>query len=343
MRRAYIQLSNVERTSSEVQETLERVNINTEPHEEKQLRNLDGKSIRIIINNIAGVDKNNRKLERIIETMSSNEIDIFLGQEINIKTRDKAFQKFTRRTGIREYHFITSESEVPFESRKKPGGTFCITGPRMKTRIKERIIDHMGRWAGCIYQLKKLQFALISIYQTVENTHHGPTSIHSQQVAILMKEGRMISPRQALQQDLITTIKMLQVNKIEIIIAGDFNTALISEGVIQGLILQCNLELVNNIENTGTTYRHGRSCIDHVFASRTIATKIISIEYQDYPEDYYTDHTPIFLQLNLDSMTSNKSPTFRQKIRRLLKIKKTQDSILRVKANYANTTSFKNN
>ena len=317
MRRAHIQLSNVERTSSEVQRTLERLITNTEPNKVRQIQNLEGKCIKIIINNIAGVDKNNRKLERIIETMTSKETDIFLGQEINIKTRDKTFQKFTRRTGIREYHFITSESEVPFESRKKPGGTFCITGPRMKTRIKERILDHMGRWAGCIYQLKKLQFALISVYQTVENTHHGPTSIHSQQVAILIKEGRTISPRQAFKQDLMTTIKMLQVNKIEVIIAGDFNTALISEGVIQALCLQCNLELVNNIENIGTTYRHGRSCIDHVLASSTIATKIISIEYKDYPEDYYTDHTPILLHLNIDSMINNKSLTSRQKIRRL--------------------------
>ena len=127
----------------------------------------------------------------------------------------------------------------------------------------------------------------------------------------------MISPRQAFKQDLITTIKMLQVNKIEVIIAGDFNTALISEGVIQALCLQCNLELVNNIENIGTTYRHGRSCIDHVLASSTIATKIISIEYKDYPEDYYTDHTPILLHLNIDSMINNKSLTSRQKIRRL--------------------------
>ena len=69
-----------------------------------------------------------------------------------------------------------------------------------------------------------------------------------------MKESRMITPRQAFQQDLMTTIKMLQVNKIEVIIAGDFNTALISEGVIQGLSLQCNLELVNNTESIATTY-----------------------------------------------------------------------------------------
>ena len=87
LRRAHTQLSNVERTSSEVQGILRISNMKAEPHEGRQLQNLEGKGVRIIINNIAGVNKNNRKLERIIEIMSSNEIDIFLGQEINIKTR----------------------------------------------------------------------------------------------------------------------------------------------------------------------------------------------------------------------------------------------------------------
>ena len=43
----------------------------------------------------------------------------------------------------------------------------------------------MGRWAGCIYKTKKITIAVVSVYQTVENTTHGPTSVHSQQVATL--------------------------------------------------------------------------------------------------------------------------------------------------------------
>ena len=54
-------------------------NMNAKPKEGSHLQNLEGKGVKIIINNITGFDKNNRKLERIIETMSSNEIDIFPG------------------------------------------------------------------------------------------------------------------------------------------------------------------------------------------------------------------------------------------------------------------------
>ena len=107
----------------------------------------------------------------------------------------------------------------------------------------------MGRWAGCVYQVKKSQVAVFSIYQTVENTFHGQTSIHSQQVAILLKEKRKLTPRQALQIDLITTVRMLQAKQVEVIIAGDFNTADTSEGIIKALQLKCNLEIISNPQN----------------------------------------------------------------------------------------------
>jgi len=143
-----------------------------------------------MVNNIAGVDKHKRKLERIINTMESRNLDIFLGQEMNIQTRNRSFLQFIRRKENRECHFVTSESRNHFTSYKKPGGTFCITGQRLKSRVKEKIVDHMGRWAGCAYQLKKVTIAFISVYQTVDSSTHGPNSIHSQQLAILLSENR---------------------------------------------------------------------------------------------------------------------------------------------------------
>lgn len=137
--------------------------------------------MKIYVDNIAGTDKHMTKLEVITNYMETNNIDVFLGQEINIATRNTDFKRFTRRHKTREYNYATAESDAKFSYYKKPGGTFCITGPRFKHRIAERIEDYTGRWAGCIYSTKGLTFALISVYQTVNNTHHGPTSIHSQQ------------------------------------------------------------------------------------------------------------------------------------------------------------------
>ena len=93
----------------------------------------------------------------------------------------------------------------------------------------------MGRWAGSIIRIKVLLIAVLSIYQTVDNTYYGPTSIFSQQAAILLKEGRQIPPRKAFLQDLITVVKLLQARQIAVVLAGDFNTDASSECVLQTL------------------------------------------------------------------------------------------------------------
>ena len=72
----------------------------------------------------------------------------------------------------------------------------------------------MGIWTGCIYGTKGLTFSVLSVYQTVKNTHHGPTSVHSQQIAALLKEGRSLTPRQSFSQDLTTVIKVLESSSV---------------------------------------------------------------------------------------------------------------------------------
>ena len=111
--------------------------------------------------------------------MKSKVVDDFLGQEMKITAQDTTFSMFKRRKDIKDYHFVTSESEVNFLSFKLPGSTFCFSEPQLKPRKKEIIVDYMVRWAGCIYQLKGLQVTLISIYQTVYSIYHGPASIYS--------------------------------------------------------------------------------------------------------------------------------------------------------------------
>ena len=170
MQTAHCNLINIERTSEEIKsafaqtETLKIIPIETEDSrkdllEIKETRKFtkghtsSNPTFRILINNIAGVNKYHRKLESIIQ---EREIDLFLGQEINIQTRDKRFQNFKRTKNIRKYHFVTSETEGKSRSQKKPGGTFCITTPRLKLRVIQRLVDYMGRWAGCVYQIKGL-------------------------------------------------------------------------------------------------------------------------------------------------------------------------------------------
>jgi hypothetical protein len=142
----------------------------------------------VIVNYVAGVDKCKRKLEIIVNNLRDQNIDIFLGQERNIQTTDASFISFLRKEEKMDEHFATSESSCNFHSYKKPGGTFCIAGSNLKPHVKKKLMDHMGRWAGCIYQLKYVNVAFLSVYHTVDNAYQGPTSIHAQHQKQLEKQ-----------------------------------------------------------------------------------------------------------------------------------------------------------
>jgi exonuclease III len=73
--------------------------------------------------------------------------------------------------------------------------------------------------------LKGINVAFLSVYHTVDNVNHCPNSIHAQQLAILLREAREVTPQQAWQQDITESIQLLQAQKVEVVIAGDFNTA----------------------------------------------------------------------------------------------------------------------
>lgn len=62
------------------------------------------RTLQVIINNVAGVDKYKRKLEIIVNNMRDQNIDIFLGQEMNIQTRDASFSSFLRKNELRDVH-----------------------------------------------------------------------------------------------------------------------------------------------------------------------------------------------------------------------------------------------
>lgn len=61
-----------------------------------------------------------------------------------------------------------------------------------------------------------------------------------------------------------------------------------------------NLELSSNPDAIQSSYRLGKSCTDHALATKTLADKVYSIIYLDYPEEYYTDHKPILVTLQLN-------------------------------------------
>jgi hypothetical protein len=64
-----------------------------------------------------------------------------------------------------------------------------------------------------------------------------------------------------------------------------------------------NLELVSNPKAILSANMLGKTCIDHVLDSSSIAAKISSIKYLEYPEECYTYHTSIMITLKLNKPT----------------------------------------
>ena len=255
-------------------------------------------------------------MTQIVQVIHERNIDIFLGQETNRPTRTQQFQATKQYLLKHKQHIVTAETKWIFESEKKPGGTFCITNNTMRHMITRKIIDHMGRWAGNVYQLQGIQIAIISIYQTVQTCHPGFTSIHAQQVAMLTNEDRDITPRQAFSIDLMELVQNLQKEGLEILIAGDFNAYITSSGILKELQDKCHLFRIN--DTTGiVSYRHGTKCLDHVFASHKLSEAVTKLHYEEYPSDYYSNHRPIFIQLDIKALQSSLKPPQEPKRRRL--------------------------
>ena len=93
---AHQQLNNIEKNAQDIRKILQyQAQIDNDDKESIQ-QNINNSEIRIYVNNIAGTDKNMRKIEVIINHMKINNIDIFMGQEMSITTKNITFKKIIR-------------------------------------------------------------------------------------------------------------------------------------------------------------------------------------------------------------------------------------------------------
>ena len=88
IRKAHISLQQIDQTSQELKSSFTSQQGQKNNLESKSTRKHNIKMLNVMVNNIAGVDKHKRKLERILDMITTRKLDIFLGQEMNIQTRD---------------------------------------------------------------------------------------------------------------------------------------------------------------------------------------------------------------------------------------------------------------
>jgi hypothetical protein len=147
-----------------------------------------------------------------------------------------------------------------------------------------------------------MKLALISLYQVVKHNTNGITSVHSQQVAWLHKCSWLEDPKTAMLRDLKETLQTLQQDNVMIIIGGNFNESNKNLGLHYMLATELGLQDIWDQQESPESHRRGSQCIDHIYMSQEMMECVNTMEYLDYPKEYYTDHRPMKVSLDLNSL-----------------------------------------
>ena len=106
-------------------------------------------------------------------------------------------------------------------------------------------------------------------------------------------------PRTATIRDLKEEIQELQKDNTLVVIGGDFNDGDKTLGLHYMMSSEVGLHDAWELQNGPQTFRRGSECIDHVYMSHELKECVQSMEYLEYPSEFYTDHRPIQLKLNM--------------------------------------------
>ena len=216
----------------------------------------------------------------------------------------KVYEKFQR-----VYHHLklsTSSSNIKFNTMYQPGGTAtmitdkyigCVTGKGSDTEL--------GRWS---YQeiLGKhgRKIVLVTIYQVCKHQGKaGERTAHTQQVSLLVRQGRKASPRKAFIDDLDVKVTEWLLAGHELIISGDLNEELGNDmSGFSRISSKHNLveiiQHIHGIEGEPPTYARGRRRLDYIFVTPGLETSVKKCGILPYSDIIDSDHRCLFVDFN---------------------------------------------
>ena len=118
----------------------------------------------------------------------------------------------------------TSDSDVPFSSDFKPGGTCQVVTGDWQSRVMKHGADKMGRWS--YFQLdgkKKKSIMFTTAYRVSQRSSGGPNTAYTQQRSTLLADGNTTQPRKQFISDLISQVNTWSANGIPSIVMLDAN------------------------------------------------------------------------------------------------------------------------
>jgi hypothetical protein len=199
--------------------------------------------------NINGISKyvNWIEWDIIVKTMSHLQLDMFGLTEPNINFNNKKIELHLRdiaKATDRNIQLSTSCSNQLNHTDKKMGGTMSILAGRWAGRKTDVDSDKKGRWSSITLQGKKgWKITLITAYQVCQQKGgEGNTVYHQQQLDFEEEGKRHVNLRKLFCSDLAQYVRSLHTNNHIVILMGDFNEDLNTDGgQINTMLRDCNL------------------------------------------------------------------------------------------------------
>ena len=258
-------------------------------------------------------------------------IDVLAISETNVKLTPTTTKKL--HDGIRRqnknYKMNMTHNHLKAKKDFKPGGTGLITFGSTSGRIVEQRKDNMGRWTETVFRGKFGKVVtVISAYQSPVSEFNDKFTYHNQQCILLEQQGRLgktkqeqqTGPRKYFAKDLIEQIQMLKQKGEELIVGGDFNDFMGSEGSIgDKLQTQCQLVDVwtatNPEEDEPETYQREKNRIDLAFATIGVLKTVRSAEYSEYGTIAKSDHRALIIEIDSAELWGKTDPILQQQER----------------------------
>ena len=271
------------------------------------------RGFRFLLQNPNGIDTSNKLLEfgLLLDNIKRYKIDMLLLPESNVNSHNHVLVDQMR--AATELHlcnptFSTINTPNFPPSSYQPGGVTTIHHDTLTLRTSpETHHDPAGRWTCCVLNGCHRKLKIYCLYRVCSMSDPGPTTAFSQQEQYFLAQNQIVNPRDKVISDLIEVLQKDIEAGVDILLTGDFNEKI--DGPTAEKLRDIGLSNIIEtfIDSPPRTYKYGKHCIDHLWASTNILSTVTSIGIAPFSFFNSSDHRAIYVDLDIKDILDNDS------------------------------------
>jgi exonuclease III len=260
---------------------------------------------RLVSINVNGVRRGDdyQDVLEMAQSFKTFSVDWATLSETNIDWRSAAKSKFYEKMQKVYHHakISTSSSIIKYDTIYQPGGTLTMVTDDYTGRVTNIGRDEeLGRWSFTAMIGKHGRtILLVTIYKVCNKNSGGSRTAYTQQVSLLLRNGRTVSPRKAFLDDFDQQVSQWLAKGYELIIAGNLNEEL--GGNLSGfsrISSKHNLveiiQQAHGINGEPPTYARGCRRLDYIFVTAGLATSVKQCGILPYSDIIDSDHRCLY-------------------------------------------------